>query len=190
MRHILIFLILVISLWEVSCSQENFLINPNRNFTKKEILQLEYIVSEFDQILMGKYDTESPEKAYLEYSDSAKKQLMRNSSIPYIKNIDSLFIKISKYKIYDQIWISDTLDNNKVYININPDGKYVAFLKEIAKKNEFINRYYRKNKMLGDISPSMVTNFASFIRKINLKDPKYRLIFAIHYITLFAGHDN
>ncbi len=189
MRYILIFLILVISLWEVSCSQENFIINPNRNFTKKEISQLKNILNEFDQILMTKYDTESPEKAYLEYSDSAEKQLMRNSSIPYIRNIDSLFIEISKYEVYDQIWISDTLDN-KVYININPNGKYMKFLKKIAQRNDFINRYYRKNKILGDISPSMVNNFASHVRKINLKDNNYRLIFAIHYITLFVTHGN
>jgi hypothetical protein len=60
----------------------------------------------------------------------------------------------------------------------------LEFLKTFGEEDSVINNYYNSLDIAGDISPTMFADLAINYKNYNLKDPKIRLIIAIHYLTL------
>ncbi|WP_346860149.1 hypothetical protein [uncultured Draconibacterium sp.] len=99
-----------------------------------------------------------------------------------------LYNQIDK-KTFEDIWSIDRFikrDSNDTLKNVglNRHGKYFEFLKLLGGQDSTINKYYNTLEVAGDISPSMVADLAINHEKYDIKDPKVRLVIAIHYLTL------
>ena len=104
------------------------------------------------------------------------------------KEQKDLYNQLDK-RTFDDIWLigsstkmdlNDTLKN----IELNRHGKYMEFLKVFGKQNSVIDKYYNTLNVAGDISPAMVADMGIDYGSYDIKDPKIRLIIAIHYLTL------
>jgi hypothetical protein len=104
------------------------------------------------------------------------------------KNQKVLYNQLDK-TTFDDIWSigwsmkmnsSDTLKN----IELNRSGKYAGFLKSLGDKDSMVNKYYNSLELAGDISPSMISDLVKNYDNYDIKDPKIRLLIAIHYLTL------
>lgn len=96
--------------------------------------------------------------------------------------------QIDKYT-FDQIWLFDSLVNmatgdTLMHIQLNGNGKYLQFLKKLGGQNKVIKDYVNGLEIAGDISPSMIAVLVKNYSKYDIKDPKIRLMVAIHYLTL------
>ena len=99
-----------------------------------------------------------------------------------------LYNQIDK-KTFENIWSigwSRKMDSNDTLKNVelNRHGKYVEFLKTLGKQDSIIDKYCTGLEVAGDISPAMVADLVKNYNNYNIKDPKIRLMIAIHYLTL------
>ncbi|PNW25808.1 hypothetical protein [Formosa algae] len=174
-KHILILFLTILS----ACKQESKIENPNGIWTEPELTELNSIVSEFDQILTTEYKTDSEKKAYLEYSN----KVFQNQIVPNLNGMEKLSSDLKKFVVFDKIWWKYT-DSNFEHFNLKNDSNYQKYLNEIGKKSDFIKDYADRFNVASDLQPSVVSGFAKNIENIDLNDKNYRLIFAIHYLTL------
>lgn len=162
-----------------ACKQESKIENPDGIWTKTELMELNSIVSEFDQILMTEYKTDSENNAYLEYSNS----VFQNQIVPNLNGMEKLSSDLKNFVVFDKIWLLYTDSNNEYFI-LNINNNYQKYLNEIGKKSDFIKDYSDRFNSVNDIQPSIIAGFAKNIGNIDLTDKNSRLIFAIHYLTL------
>lgn len=166
-----------------SCINKQKLKNPDSLFSEQELSELNSLVCEFDELLIKKYDSKDAASAYLKYSKHNWDKLKENSSIAYLREIDTLYYEVIDFQICNQIWEIDTLNRSIKYFKTK--GKYFEFLKLIGKEYEIINKYVIEVSEMGDISPNLITMFAAEIELDALRSKNVRLIFAIHYLTLY-----
>ncbi|CAM4369388.1 hypothetical protein [Gillisia limnaea] len=178
-------LILILTIFS-ACEKTAEIENPNGIFTKSEISDLNWIINEFDQILESEYKTNVVEKAYKDYSSEVWKGLSERQSIPIPNGIDSLTRKIKKLGVFSKIWSTwkGKPEDSEIY-NIGQEP-YLIYLKELGKESDFIEDYAQSLSNTRDIMPSIVAGFAKNIDNIDLKDKNSRLIFSVHYLTLFT----
>ena len=162
-----------------ACKQESKIENPDGIWTKTELMELNSIVSEFDQILMTEYKTDSENNAYLEYSNS----VFQNQIVPNLNGMEKLSSDLKNFVVFDKIWLLYTDSNNEYFI-LNINNNYQKYLNEISRKSDFIKDYSDRFNSANDIQPSIIAGFAKNIGNIDLTDKNNRLIFAIHYLRL------
>lgn len=95
-------------------------------------------------------------------------------------NQKELYTQLDK-KTFNDIW---KVSSKSKRLSLNPKGKYASLLKEVGKKDSVINNYYNGLQRVGDISPSIVSDLLKNYKNYNIKNPKVRLMIAIHYLTL------
>ena len=100
-----------------------------------------------------------------------------------IRNANGDTTDDKKFVVFDKIWWKYT-DSNSEHFNLKNDSNYIKYLTEIGKQSDFINDYADRLIHASDLQPSIVSGFAKNIENIDLTDKNYRLIFAIHYLTL------
>lgn len=180
-------LILILTIFS-ACEKPAEIENPNGIFTKSDISDLNWIITEFDKILESEYQTNVVEKAYKDYSSEVWKGLSEEQPayIPIPNGIDSLTRKVKKLAVFPKIWSTwkGKPEDSEVY-NIGQEP-YLTYLKELGNKSDFIKDYAQRLSNSKDIMPSVVAGFAKNIDNINLKDKNSRLLFAVHYLTLFT----
>lgn len=174
-KHILILFLTILS----ACKQESKIDNFNGIWTEPELLELNSIVSEFDQILMTEYKTDSEKKAYLKYSNN----VFQNQIVPNIDGMEKLSSDIKKLVVFDEIWWKYT-NSNSEHFNLKTDSNYIKYLTEIGKTSDFIKDYADQLNSASDLQPSVTAGFAKNIENIDLTNKNNHLIFAIHYLTL------
>lgn len=64
------------------------------------------------------------------------------------------------------------------------DGKFAKLLERTGRDYSTIKDYFETFKVTGEITPSIAANFIINSSKLNLNDPRIKLIVAIHYLTL------
>ncbi len=165
----------------LSCSKEQKLENLNGIFSETEFQELNFLLQDFDNILIDESQTYSTKIAYWEFSQ----RVVENNSVPIINGIDSLGQSVLKYKVFDKIWwkYKDS-ELNTVKYNFADKSNYLEYLKLVGKKSDFINDYAERLESANDLVPSVVAGFARNIKKTDLENENIRLIFAIHYLTL------
>ena len=170
-------------LFLTSCvnSKESEIENPNGIWTEPELVELNSLVSEFDQILISEYKSESITKAYVEFSNSA----LNDMAIPDLIGYDKINSVAKNLKIFDKIWKKHTDSiTNKNHFSLKYNSNYQKYLKGVGENSEMIKDYADKFEYTGDIAPSVVAFLLQNIEKIDLNNKTTRLILTIHYITL------
>jgi len=164
-----------------ACEQQAEIENPNKIFTDSEVKELNWMVSEFDSILASKYKAGSVEENYKNYLKDTE-----NYTFPILNGMDKLGVQVMNLSVFSKIWwrYDNSLGNSGNY-NIDAESEYLVYLKHIGESNDFIENYADKFSSAHDINPSVASEFSYRIKDVDLSDKNYRLIFAIHYLTLF-----
>ena len=161
-------------------------------FDSSEINDLLKIQDFFDKSI-GLTDKNKDEDVLKVYADFFN----TNSEIEKVADLElpinfndqkDLYNQIDK-KTFENIWSigwSRKMDSNDTLKNVelNRHGKYVEFLKTLGKQDSIIDKYCTGLEVAGDISPAMVADLVKNYNNYNIKDPKIRLMIAIHYLTL------
>lgn len=162
-----------------ACGQESSIKNPDGIWTKVELEELNFIVSEFDKILMTEYKTKSIKQAYLGYSS----YVFQNNATPILDGMEKLSADLKKFVVFEKIWWKYTRQNSN-HFNLKGQSSYLKYLSELGESSDFINHYADQIDATSDIQPSVVAGFAKNIGSIDLTNKNNRLIFAIHYLTI------
>lgn len=182
-----IILILILTIFS-ACEKQTEIENPNGIFTDSDIADLNWMVAEFDGILEAEYKTKLPDNAYRDYSKAVWKGLSEEQPpfIPIPNDFDLFNHKVKELGVFKKIWSTwkEKPEDLEIY-NIG-QKPYLTYLKERGKKSDFINDYAQSLTNSGDIMPSVVAGFAKNIENVDLKDKNNRLIFLVHYMTLFS----
>lgn len=191
------FLLIMTAIFAVCCvsQRQNDLSNDEtikETFNATEIDDLLKIQSFFDKSI-GLTDTKNQKEIIKAYTDF----FQLNSEIEKVADLDlpinfndqkKLYNQLDK-KTFEDIWSigwstkmnsNDTLKN----VELNRHGKYVEFLKTLGKQDSIIDKYHNSLEVAGDISPAIVADLVKNHDNYNIKDPKIRLMIAIHYLTL------
>ena len=180
-------LILILTILS-ACEKQTEIKNPNRIFTDSDIADLNWIIQEFDNILKIEYKTNITEKAYRQYSNAVWRGLSEEQPpyIPIPRGIDSLTLKVKKLGVFQKIWSTwkGKPQESEVY-NIGQEP-YLTYLKKLGRKSDLIKDYAQSLSNSKDIMPSVVFGFAKNVENIDLKDKNNRLIFTVHYLTIFT----
>ena len=191
------FLLIITAIFAVCCvlQRQNDLSNDEtikETFNATEIDDLLKIQSFFDKSI-GLTESKNQKEIIKAYTDF----FQLNSEIEKVADLDlpidfndqkMLYNQLDK-KTFEDIWSigwstkmnsNDTLKN----VELNRHGIYVGFLKTLGEQDSIIDKYYNSLDVAGDISPSMVADLVKNYDNYNIKDPKIRLMIAIHYLTL------
>lgn len=183
MRLIFKSTIFLMAIYTTSCNtSEVGLENANDRFSSEEIVELNKIVSSFDSILVKKYGCTSLAPAYLVFSDSTFSSLDHSLLLEF-DLIYSIYDEIYEYQVAEKIWWKDPHDKDR--INYSSNKPYMDYLFEQGLKNSFIHEYWENVNSVSDIGPSMVLFFSKNANKLNFNNRNHRLIFAIHYFTIY-----
>ena len=194
MRKLPLILTMIVA---ISCSsqRQDSLLNDSTIkmvFDSSEINDLLKIQDFFDKSI-GLTDKNKDEDVLKVYADFFN----TNSEIEKVADLElpinfndqkDLYNQIDK-KTFENIWSigwSRKMDSNDTLKNVelNRHGKYVEFLKTLGKQDSIIDKYCTGLEVAGDISPAMVADLVKNYNNYNIKDPKIRLMIAIHYLTL------
>ena len=170
-------------------------INIRAHFSDSEIAYLDSILTFFDHevdlITPNSTDIqESYKDLFKEVKDSidAETPYSALSSINE-KKLEKLFSIIPdamKIEIcYSGYRYHSRTGDSTQFIDINPYGKYSKFLKSVSAKNDFISDYYSDLELATSITPSMHVNMIYYPENLDMKKESERLIYAIHFISLF-----
>lgn len=184
MRSIQRILILLLTVCVFSCSKSEIgLENANKKFTSQEIYELDEIISKFDSILLIKYNYASLNQAYLIFSDSTFSSLNQRSLLVEFDLIYSLYEEIDQYQVVEKVWWKNP--NDETRINYGSNRPYMDYLYEQGLKNSLICEYWENIHPAADIGANVIPYFSKNAGKLNFNNRNHRLIFAIHYITLY-----
>ena len=194
MKNLLLISTMIVAL---SCTtqRQNDLSNDQtikESFNTIEINDLTKIQSFFDKSI-GLTESDKQENLEKVYTDF----FLQNSDIEKVSDFKLSLNFNDQKKLYNQLdkrtfdniweisWSTKWNSNDTIkHIQLNRQGKYVEFLKSFGEQDSVINNYYNSLEIAGDISPSMFADLIKNYKNYNIKDPKIRLIIAIHYLTL------
>ena len=168
-------------------------------FNKTELKTIEKIIKYYDDYVISQTDNQlSIDKAYIAFLDKNASLATstgdfnlflpdKNERIEFYKTLDKSVLT----EIYD---IRDTLtihfrgedEARQFYspfsFNLNYDGKYVSFLKELSSKSEFFKNYYESIQVAGDISPVNSEMILHDYNKIDFNKKEERLVLIINLL--------
>jgi len=185
---------LLLLLLLLSCCKEDKTLGKSptimKLFNKHEILDLERILTFFDNQIIGEFKSKSLRKNYSLFHEKSLKRLDSGEiylGFSYEKQ-DKLILELKK-STFKKIWdLGKSYNNNNKdttsIINLKVDGNYMKFLEIIGKENIAIKKYVDDLTFNYDITPSQSYFFVNNYDSIDIKDERIRLMIAIHYLTL------
>ena len=162
-------------------------------FEPHEIEELEHILSFFRTAICQSEKLESEDflTCYDSYFERMKKNYEAGSieiQIPY-SDQQQLFDKLDTV-LFKEIWGSTSMATNPSHsehfeVNmLNLEGKYMEFLKSYGKENLMVEFYRDKLESAGIITPAMLGAIIMDHERHEIKDKRFQLLVAIHYLTL------
>lgn len=160
-----------------SCINKNIVLPKNEAKFNIEVLNY---YKKFDSILILKYGNNLDR--FNNFSKDFITALKENKIPPLYTDINRL-LSCDKDNIkFSTIWKKY---KNHCYINMN-NGSYFNTLIILSKNNRFIKNYVDLSKNYGTVyTPSIIVSFARESNDINFQNKNYRIVFAIHYITIY-----
>jgi len=149
----------------------------------------ESLVSDFDKTLCDSGNADSLQNCYLllidpEFNSSSVSCIPALKAREYLsKNFTKNLKFWEKHKGYfKKDHYTEPVDKEFLAYS----DEYLKWLEEYSLTNEgkWISSYVKKYPLVDDISPSMIVEFYSIIRKQNFRDYKVRGIFLVHFLTL------
>ncbi len=178
----------------ISCKKSDDLLT--NHFNKSEINTIEKIIQYFDDYVISQTGNQlTIDKAYTAYLEKIKSSVEKSSDLDlFLPAIDDRidFYETLDKNILSEIYdIRDTLtihfrgenEPRKCYspysFNLNLQGKYFDFLKDLSYKNDFFKSYYETIQVAGDISPTSYSKILNEHSEIDFDNREERLIVII-----------
>jgi hypothetical protein len=165
------------------------------NFTEKEMDGLEEILRFFDRLLMDKYNTNSPAKAYARFMKKQSQtesweELYKHASLADQKELVGFLSQINETAFYN-IWMDNTYQHPEsgevlFVMGLSPNGHYKDFLQETARIVEALNSYQVLVLIDQRVTPETAREFVNLHGKLDYSRQSMRLLVAVHYISLMA----
>lgn len=163
----------------------------NQVFDKREIHDLQKILSFFDGQIMSSFKGKSLLDSYDLFNEKELELkneglIFGNISFSDQQKLNSKIKETTFKEIWDlgKILDIDEIGSKQSFLFINPNGKYISYLKKLGLKNKFIEDYSNIVSQNYDIPPSLVYVITDNYNKIDVSDENIRLMIAIHYLTL------
>ena len=173
-----------------SCKNQFTSTEMRNNFTENQISDLNLLTDFFKEQICNDNNN-------LIYKDCFMKLLpgiIEKDNNPFIENIDfnkqkEIYQSIDK-STFNEIWrlgksmnIKTKIERKNLRANLN--GKYIDYLKDVAKNNEFIEKYVEMTNAIGDFESIgyLQNNIYKYPEKFDLNDPNIQVIIAIHYLS-------
>lgn len=180
--------IIIISISITSCSQNFRSTELKKNFSEAEIKDLQTLTDFFKVQMCGETDD------FKSCMDSVIPYLGEYGWKPVLDNVDfekqkELYSNFQS-DLFSQIWSfckSRNLREDKTYksLCLNPNGKYVQFLKDLSDRNSDLEQYYEMITGAGDWESMGLLQQRIFTNPeyYDLKDPSVQFLIAVHYLT-------
>ena len=169
-----------ITLLILSCKTDTKIENPSEIYSDAELIELNGIVADFDEILTAEFKTGNIVDVYHEFSNIVAEE----SRVPIPDGLIILSDQLTELEVFKKIWVEYIDQNSKEKIYINPKGEYLNYLEYLGHSSEFLKVYLDNYKSIYDITPSIIGGFSVNINELDLTNKNYRLVFAVHYLTL------
>ena len=190
MKHLLI-IGLILGLSNCNVSQNRLADDKTikRSFSETEIQDLQLLYDFFNQsICDSERELVDCYEAFFKKARQAADSGSMYRHIPFEQQ-QNVYEKLQDSTFY-QIWAfgkSSTRENpndtlRAVYFRWN--GKFMDFLENAGKKDEFIKAYHESAAATGGPSPSLIAGILMNYDKLNIEDLKVKFVIAIHYLTL------
>lgn len=167
----------------------------SKHFTEKEIVNLELILEFFDNLLMDHYNTPDAAKAYslfMKEQAAAKNmdELYRQADMTKKDELLELLRKVDEVTFYN-IWMDNTYQHPEsgeilFILGLNPKGNYKTFVEDLARIEEELNSYQVILFIDQRVTAENAHEFAKAAHKLDYSKRSYRLLVAVHYISLLA----
>lgn len=168
--------------------------NENTTYNKKELKLLGKLLFVFDKYIIAISGEKNVNNAYHSFFEELKyiesEEEFRQKTKMETSKHESLLDKISKNKMFNDIWIYEygrdiyTKDTSVVYLNLKMEGKYLEFLKNYGKSADIIKDYHLAIEASGGIPPSISFSFLQLHDKFDFNKNYNRLIWMVHFITI------
>ena len=189
--------LLTISLFGLLCSCSSISLEKDliveKHFSESEIAFLDSILTFFDNEVVKQTPSEEVYPSYKELFQIIKDSLDNESpSFPMDidrQRLDNLFSTIPE-SFREKLWYTKYSYNSEnedstYFRGLISSGVYSSFLKTASEKNSFLTEYFSDLRDGASITPSMTAQMLLFPEKLNIKKERERLIYAIHFITLY-----
>ncbi len=200
-------IISIISIVMISCQDEIDLRSDkyiSDIFTKKEIKEIEKMISYVDNMVLSNTETKDIDHAYHMFLDKIDRTIQDSSRflVPFeeekkyqfLENLDPIVfkefwnmsdhLKMARYK--DTIYRD--LENYKS-LDISPVGRYVEYLKKVGEKDEFYISLGEQIELAGDLPAANALWFPKNHRKFDFTIHKNRLWVVVYILRIEEHHD-
>ena len=164
-------------------------------FSMKEINELNRIVAFVDSIVLSNSPYSDVNNSYWYYLDSLAEfgfslgrshwlEIEPETKYDFLNKIDSV--------VFNKIWLTyydlpyrlrihgETITGTlPVSIDLNPQGVFALYIKELGNRNEFYNNFYVNCYEAGGLSPTANANFFSNNNKFDFNNSNNRLFVAV-----------
>jgi len=187
----LLLIVLILGLTNCSVGQQKLSEDKTirKFFSETEIQDLQPLYNFFIQSICSS-DREL-ESCYDDFFKKVKQAADSGSihlQIPFEdqKEIYNNFQDSTFYQIwaFGKTWTRENPNETLSEVYYRWDGKFMNFLKEVGKKDEFIRTYHESVEAAGGPPPSLIAGIIMNYEKLNIEDTKVRFVIAIHYLTL------
>lgn len=163
-----------------------------KHFSESEITYLDSILTFFDNEVIAQTPSHKTIQSYNELFQIIKDSVGTDpNTIPL--EIDNQKLEQLFHNLPDSLsrnWYTDysythSTGDSALFRDLSPFGQYGEFLKSASRKNDFIAEYYEDFINTRAISPSMFVRMLLFPEKLDIEKERERLIYAVHFITLW-----
>ena len=162
-----------------------------RHFDRNQSKDLVSIVKFFDLAVCRTVGRNSLQGriCYLEWFDSIDSSSMHPTPIDLDKDEQWAFSRRLYQSTIEALWTITEPDEDGLYdhlptLTIHRKGAYLLWLKQMAKEDESVRGYYNLILNKGYTVPETNLYLYEKMTEWSIADPRYRLIIAIHVLTL------
>ena len=169
--------------------EENILQN---HFNESDLKRLELLLEDFDKLICKYNCSADIQTAYSNFFTN----ILNSSKLEEIKPFSGSNLEMEEIlqrvnnETFVKIWEYGTTSEPAIIpttLNINYNGEFMSFLKEMSDKSDILKQYYDSIKTAGGINPFGFGLLRLKQKELNIQDQSVRLIIAIHYLTTFYG---
>lgn len=199
MKHAVLFGAAFVTL--ISCEPEKSMTLKddsfvNQVFDQEETNRLDSIVMFFDRIVVNGSNEQDINKAYREYfanisTTESFEVIMNDLESDSNGGVLSLIDELKETEIFHEIWHYSygleprSMDTLYLMLSLNNQSKYLQLLDLLGNNDKFLKDYRYMIASTGSISPVAIATVMKDYKEVNFKKPVNRLVWAMHYITVF-----
>jgi len=170
-------------------------------FTKGEVQTIDKIIHYYDSIIVSRQGSlDENDDVYGKYLDNMSLQIEDSGDISKLLPEEKNRVKFLRglnqdhlkefYLISDSIVCYDKTTHKRIMVyapcsvNLSQEGKFMEFLRLMAKEKEFISENLKAIEIAGDFSPTNYSNLISQYDRFNFKNKDEKLYVIINLLSI------